>query len=408
MPTPILIAAGVGVFLVLQNSDPEASGEFQADTLVPWTQTQLAIAEPFQNQPVIDVTTYGAWPNDAVDDTAAIQLALNSMSGGGTLVFPPGEYRYSTAIGSTHDNVKLWGYGGAHLHNTRPDDAYGRHIVLRGAASGIYGFWISTDRHTRGGSGADYLVVLAGTGQEAVDNWLDWGGIHVSGASSYLVARNWVFNSTADSIRHTNGASYGRIVGNYVRGSGDDMVSVVSTRGEPMNHNITIEANDLADQYWGRGIAVVGGESVVIRNNRILGASCCAGILVAQENVYNTNGVRDVIVESNVIAHVQTTGQPKNGVRTGHSAILLNGDIPQAVRNVIIRWNTIQDTWSDGIRVQNNSCAIELIGNSMTSIGQAGINLSPAISAACYVYCEGNTRESQPTHNGRCGPRQAQ
>jgi hypothetical protein len=408
-PPPILVAMAIVAFLTFRGSNPEARGDFEIDTSVPWSDAQRAINEPVQVEPVIDVATFGAIPNDGIDDTAAIQRALNSMQGGGTLVLSPGEYLYSSAISSPHAGVLIWGYGWAHLHNTRPDDAYGRHIVLRGANSGIYGVWLSTDRRVRGVSGADYLIVLAGPGQEAIDNQLDWGGIHVAGASNYVVARNAIFNSTADSIRHTNGANNGRIAANYVRGSGDDMVSVVSTRGEPMNHDITIEANDLADQYWGRGIAVVGGEGITIRNNRILGTSCCAGILVAQENVYNTNGVRNVVVESNVIAHVQTAGQPKNGVRTGHAAILVNGDAPGAVSGVVIRWNTIQDTWQDGISVQSNSCSIEIVGNALYRIGQLSINLSARVSAGlCNVYCDGNTIEGQQAYHGRCGTQEYQ
>jgi Pectate lyase superfamily protein len=40
------------------------------------------------------VTDFGAKPDDGVDDTAAIQAALDAVntSGGGTLVFPPGQY----------------------------------------------------------------------------------------------------------------------------------------------------------------------------------------------------------------------------------------------------------------------------------------------------------------------------
>jgi hypothetical protein len=130
---------------------------------------------------------------------------------------------------------------------------------------------------------------------------------------------------------------------------------------------------------------------------------------VAQENVYNTNGVRNVVVESNVIAHVQTAGQPKNGVRTGHAAILVNGDAPGAVSGVVIRWNTIQDTWQDGISIQSNSCSIEIVGNALYRIGQLSINLSARVSAGlCNVYCDGNTIEGQQAYHGRCGTQEYQ
>lgn len=49
----------------------------------------------------IDVTVYGAIGDGVADDTAAIQAAWNAMpSSGGTLYFPPGTYKCSTANGA--------------------------------------------------------------------------------------------------------------------------------------------------------------------------------------------------------------------------------------------------------------------------------------------------------------------
>ena len=358
-------------------------------------------------EPVVRVTDFGATPNDGSDDTGAIQAAMNGMSSGGTLVFPAGEYRYSNTLSLRHDNVALWGYEGAYLHNTRSDDSYVRQIVIRGNGSGIYGFRISTQRHTRGSSGADYLIVLTdGTNQEAMDNQLEWGGIHITGGTSgYRVSGNSVVDSTADSIRHTDGATNGVVTGNYVRGAGDDMISVVSTKGERKNAGITIEGNDLADQYWGRGISVVGGDNITIRNNRISGTACCAAILVAQESVYNTMGVRNVVVEGNVISHVQTQGQPKNGVRRLHPAILVHGNAAGAIQNVTILNNRIDDARYDGIGVQDNACNIEIIGNVMTQIAELGINLGGGINAGCRVRCSANVLDDLPVSHSRCSAR---
>ena len=393
------------VATIFPESSPEVASTSAVETPLPVPAPTLASADGLI-QPVVHVTDFGATPDDASDDTGAIQAALNSMSSGGTLVFPPGEYRYSNTLTLRHDNVVLWGYDGAYLHNIRSDDSYVRHIAIKGNGSGIYGFRISTDRHSRGTSGADYLILLTeGANQEASDNRLEWGGIHITaGASGYRVSGNSVFDSTADSIRHTDGATNGVVVGNTVRGAGDDMISVVSTRGERKNTGIVIEGNDLADQYWGRGISVVGGDNISIRNNHISGTACCAAILVAQEDVYKTMGVRNVIVEGNVISHVQTQGQPKNGVRRLHPAILVHGNLAGAIQNVTIRNNQIDDAAYDGIAVQENSCNIDIVGNVMTRIAELGIDLGPGVNAGCRVRCADNVLDDKPVAHSRCSP----
>jgi len=60
----------------------------------------------------IDVTTYGAVPNDANDDTVAIQDAIDALSGPGTVYFPVGSYRISSPLTVTTDGTTLLGSPG--------------------------------------------------------------------------------------------------------------------------------------------------------------------------------------------------------------------------------------------------------------------------------------------------------
>jgi hypothetical protein len=77
-----------------------------------------------------------------------------------------------------------------------------------------------------------------------------------------------VTSTSLHGIHITSNSSFGKLVGNVVQQTGDDMIAVVSYRlGEPNVRPVLIEDNDVADQHWGRGIAVVGGRE--IRNNRI-------------------------------------------------------------------------------------------------------------------------------------------
>ena len=59
-------------------------------------------------------STYGAVGNGINDDTQEIQDAIDALSNGGTVYFPPGTYKVSSAlvIGSSDKSIKLVGAGG--------------------------------------------------------------------------------------------------------------------------------------------------------------------------------------------------------------------------------------------------------------------------------------------------------
>jgi parallel beta-helix repeat protein len=207
-------------------------------------------------------------------------------------------------------------------------------------------------------------------------------GIVVQHAERFLVAGNTVVRSLADGIHITGGSRNGRVLNNTVRETGDDMIAVVSyaDRGPPARNsaaklaaawetnvenmlarNILISGNRVSGQYWGRGITVVGGQSVAIVRNTIENVPLAAAILVAREAVYQTFGVDGVVIEGNILRDVQNKAPSYNvadkyapGKRTGHGAIEVHAALfddeaadPKlrgalAVRNVVVRGNTIE------------------------------------------------------------------
>src|SRR5450432_1526893 len=46
----------------------------------------------------VDVTSFGAKPNDGGDDKAAIQAAINASQPGDTILFPAGTYNFSDQV----------------------------------------------------------------------------------------------------------------------------------------------------------------------------------------------------------------------------------------------------------------------------------------------------------------------
>jgi pectate lyase-like protein len=61
--------------------------------------------------------SFGAHPDDGIDDTAGIQAALGSMTGGGTLTFGPGTYLHEDQVFVRTSDVRLVG-NVATLHAT--------------------------------------------------------------------------------------------------------------------------------------------------------------------------------------------------------------------------------------------------------------------------------------------------
>jgi polygalacturonase len=370
--------------------------------LVEPARSAVLVPDPQKVEPIVDVKQMGAKGDGQTDDTAAIQAAIDGMTGGGTLVFPEGTYMHSRSIKVANPGVKLWGYG-ARLHAVQSEDMT---IQLLGANTAIYGFTLTAVTETRRGGPTRHRIMNTAANVEVIDNHVNGStatGIFSTRSSDYIIARNRVENSLADAIHNTGGCRNGRIFRNVVRNAADDMIAVVSYRKQvtPVS-NILIEDNDVADNVSGRGITVVGGENVTIRNNRISGTFHSAAVYIHRELSFDTQGVRNILVEGNTIEHVQTTGMSKRGIRTGHAGVNIrshgaDGDPALTVERVLIRNNTIFDTLKNGINVLGNSCNIGLENNKMAQIGGVPIHVSVETkSGSCSVACIGNTLDGAP------------
>jgi hypothetical protein len=146
----------------------------------------------------------------------------------------------------------------------------------------------------------------------------------VLGASDFVIIATEVHGTLADGI-HVTGASHrGCILGNRVRDAGDDLISVVSYEADAAPvRDVLVAGNDVAGGRWGRGLSVVGGERITLRDNHIADVLRAAGILIAREGSWHTRGVDEVRVEGNRLERI---GRPQDAARaagapTGHAAV---------------------------------------------------------------------------------------
>jgi parallel beta-helix repeat protein len=277
------------------------------------------------------VTDFGAIANDNLADDTAISNALAALKPGEWLVFPAGKYIQNHSVVIATPDVTVWG-AGAELHATDPQD---HTVSLQADGVRLYGFKLTAVTDIRRSAVEQARISIyrditrpgLQTGNVVRGNTVTFGdtadtansaggaGILVSKASNFTVAENTIRRSLADGINIADGSRNGRVVGNTVRETGDDMISVGSffdsgwqsrfrtdptargaaERGDTATSNIAVQNNDLADNYWGRGISVIGARDVTVRDNLVNHTAMAAGILVAQEGLFNSPGPRNAV-----------------------------------------------------------------------------------------------------------------
>lgn len=440
---------------------------------------------PAKPASALDVRSFGAKPDDGVDDTVAIQTALDALQPGQWLVFPAGTYLHAKRLTVRVPGAVLWSEG-ATLHATNAQD---QAVMLAADGASIYQFTLTAvtgsrlhapwqsriavfdrvDRatHLRGNVIRANRIVNGGEPGTSLANSASSAGIFVYRADNFTVAANEVRRSLSDGIHVTGGSRNGRVMNNVVRETGDDMIAMVSylktgdwttetaqslastfetQRDLQQVRNVLVANNDVEGQYWGRGISVVGGADITIRDNRIARTTLAAGILIAREASYVTWGVSNVLVQDNTIAQVQTTvpaytpaGWPSTVSRTYHGGIEVHAFIfddekqsstlapALSVQDVRFERNTVSDTLANGVRIGEGTGVssslsgkrpdgssitrvfsggaigrISLAGIAMSGTGGKALAIKNQPSASYNVHCEGLTSQDQPLVDAAC------
>jgi parallel beta-helix repeat protein len=315
------------------------------------------------------ITAHGAIANDLIDDTAAIQRAVNAAktTAAKCVFIPTGTFRITRF--TIDGGVRMIGNRDSSvLYAPNPAN---RQMKLDGDGVGIYSLRLVTPG-TRRTNDNEAVWIQHGARNWVVDDLtIDGGngpGIITYGGFNGRITRNRIRNTKSDSIHISGGAHHIYVAGNHVRNSGDDCIAVVTYGYHPVNsYQVLIENNNVAEQPWGRGITVVGGEHVTIRNN-IITRSSDAGIYIAAESSWATRGVKNVVVSRNRI-HDSPHAQPQHG----QTSILVYSDNRFMIEDVLLDANTITRGRNGPMRVQpRNTRNIACRGNTSD-----GVSVSP-------------------------------
>jgi hypothetical protein len=308
----------------------------------------------------IAITSHGA-RSKGPDATAAIRAAIVAAKATSArcIYVPPGTYSMTRFV--VDGAVKMIGAGGTSiLYAPNPAN---RQIKLTGSSTGLYDLSIRT-YGTHRTNDNEAVWIEQGAREWVIDNLtIDGGngpGIITYGGYNGRITRNRIFNTRSDSIHVSGGAHHIYIAGNKVRNSGDDNIAVVTYAYHPVNtYQVLIENNDVGQHSWGRGISVVGGEHVTIRNNKITRSSD-AGVYIAAESSWATRGVKNVVVKDNRLDQC-----PWAHPEHGQTSILVYSDNAFWTETVLLEGNSITRGQNGPVRVQpRNVRNIACRGNS--------------------------------------------
>lgn len=341
--------------------------------------------------------------SDAADQADELQRALDALQPGQRLVFTPGRYVVGRSLVVRQPHVVLSGFG-ATLIATIPGD---QTIEMRGDGTTLVGFQIMGTGTTRLATPESTKVEVTGRNVQVLDNVIDGGasaGIFVFGGADVAIVGNTVLATLADGIHITHGAHNVLVEGNVVRGTGDDMIAVVSYQGDGvLSRNVLITGNSLEGNAWGRGITVVGGADVTIANNIVRNVQVSAGILVAQEDSFRTYGASGVLVENNEISDIQTATARTDPRPLTQQAAIDVSTWSGSVTRVAVVGNRVSRARFAGIRVWGNVSQYRIADNRLSTIGGMPVQVGGAGGG-----CAAGHPNAGGSNAGQCGATGAQ
>ncbi|MER6672659.1 CARDB domain-containing protein [Streptomyces sp. NPDC000983] len=340
------------------------------------------------------ITTYGAVPNDGIDDTAAIQRAVTADQNGeiGCVWIPAGQWRQEQKIltddplnRGTHNqvgirDVTIRGAGMWHsqLYTLTPPHQAGG---INHPHEGNFGFDI--DDNTRisdiaifgsgtirgGDGGAEGGVGLNGRfGKNTrISNvWIEHANVGVWVGRDYSnIPELWgpgdgleftgmrIRNTYADGINFANGTRNSSVYNSSFRNTGDDALAVwaskyVKDQSVDIGHDNSFRNNTVQLPWRANGIAVYGGYGNRIENNIISDTMNYPGIMLATDHDPLPFSGQTLIANN----ALHRTGGAFWGEAQEFGAITLfaaSSDIP----GVTIRDTDILDSTYDGIQFKN-------------------------------------------------------
>lgn len=279
---------------------------------------------------------------DAVEDsTAALQAQFDQLQAGDTLTLDSQTYLHSGVIQIRVPGVHVDG-NGATLRATN-DETSSVQIAAPGVSLSNLTLAAAPTGHRW--TGLDQHKLVVGADDVSVSNVTITGaaaaGVFINGAHNFQIGGVHVQDTRADGIHMTGASSGGRINHPIIARTGDDGVAVVSYSDDAAPcRNIVIDSPVINGTRWGRGVSVVGGENVSIRNINVVRTSG-AGVYIAAEGgpQFYTRSVNDVDVSGGVVTGANVDPDVVHG-----AVLVYSGHTGESVKNVTVSNLAISST----------------------------------------------------------------
>jgi len=323
----------------------------------------------------VNVRHYGATGNGTVDDTVAIQAAIDvvNAASGGLVFFPAGLYQISSTL-TVGDATTLSGEG--QRSQIRAVNALEADMLINKDIVGG-NFFIEIQNVAFDGNR---------TGQLATGGILRFDNVN-----DFSIHDCWFSNAFNDAVFIDN-AFFGRIVNNFSRGPGADSYTIHNTFDQIVSNNIS----DLAGATGTGGSGI----TVITSNGRlVIDGNICKGASNVNGSGIQVNGSSNCIITNNFCNGNAASGI---GTGTGSGRHLISGNecLSNTLRGIFVLNN--ENVVTDNICNGNGSHGISILSPGQRNIisdnvfqnnGAAGIENDGAASTITGNICTLNNSQ---------------
>lgn len=332
-------------------NDVEGPGdeESPAEAVLPWVEATIAIVDP---------RDHGAAGDGVASDTSEMLDSMAALGPDGGIVYLAEglTFRIVRSIEIPGDHVKLWSINGqAEIVIETEDEVARQAIICRDREGcGFFGLRFRSDVVRRRDTLEDSQIVADGA------ELVEVVGVEVEGSASAAlfffgrteeayVDGNYLHDNWSDSIHFTNGSRRAWVWDNTIANGvekGDDGIACVTYSSERLCGDMEWWGNTHLGDGWGRGYSVIGGEEIQIHSNFVRDVAG-AGIIVASESSYGTEGSRNITIFDNVLFQTSRV--------IPHPGILVSGET-EPIDNVVLRDNLVVDALSgEAVRFEGDT-----------------------------------------------------
>ena len=364
--TGAAVAAGSTITL---KKDVENTASYYKIDFIMLENVGPAITQPANT---LSITTYGAIPNDGIDDSNAIKNCITAcQSQGKGMWLPAGEFHSQGIINAT--GISIFGAGMWYTQNTRLYGATGTRHKWNLTNCNIQDLYIFNPETARtSAEGHDYGMTCQGAlGYTIQRVWVNHGGASFWLSGTDVMIKDCISTeSWADGINLNNSgsiqANYAGLrmtaQNNFLIGSGDDGIALNAQNGGGIANNmvdVKILNNTSIGTMWANGMRIAGGRNTILKDNLITDPTSSNGIRIGK---FGTTGnpCESVLVTGNSILR-------GCGLRPiyGQGGICVADGAVATIEN-----NFVEDSGALGIDIQ--TCTATFTSNIINNPGTYG------------------------------------